>query len=234
MTSWVIYRDSYCPINQNHRITDAYSELSCWLESTRTWFQSNTATHCGTQVPCSAPTRQVGSVPQSPPYLTAGTRCWYRLKPRGQQGRTAAENTLGFSEAFFGLLRDWRDGCCAVLFQRANRPWRNWSIFKNVFKAHQPAYPSVQENRKPQHEFTGYTGMSNTVQASGQLFSRKMNLKEEYIYYWLHCMRTFPVYQMLKHRFKAIIVHKSSRDTKLTIEAKKQTMCFNTQYRKFM
>lgn len=55
ITYWVIYKHSYCPISQNHWITDACSELTCWLESTRTWFQLNTATHCGTRVPRSAP-----------------------------------------------------------------------------------------------------------------------------------------------------------------------------------
>lgn len=101
ITSWVIYKGSYCPISQKDWINDACSELTCWLESTRTWFQLNSATHCGIQVPCSAPPWQVGSIPQSPPQLAAGTSCWYRLKPRGQQGRAAAENTLGFSKGIF-------------------------------------------------------------------------------------------------------------------------------------
>lgn len=180
ITYWVIYKGSYCPINQNHWIADSYTELTCWLESTRTWFQLNTATHCGTQVPCSAPTWQVGSIPQSPPHLAAGTSSWYRLKPRGHnKGEQQQKSTLGFSKAFFSLLRDWRDGCCAVLFLRANRPWRNWSIFKNnLFKAHQLAYSSMQENMKPKCEFTGYTGMSNSVQASGQLFVQQKDEPE--------------------------------------------------------
>lgn len=125
ITYWVIYKSSYCPISQNHWVTDAYSELTCWLESTRTWIQLNIPTHCGSQVPsCS------DSAGREHPTVTTPPDCRDQLlaqiKIRAQQGRTAAENTLGFSKAFFSLLRDWRGRCWAVLFQWANRPWRHW------------------------------------------------------------------------------------------------------------
>lgn len=57
---------------------------------------------------------------------------------------------------------------------KRKQAWRNWSILKdNPSKAHQLAYPNMQENRKPQCEFTDYTGMSNNVQASGQQFAQQ-------------------------------------------------------------
>lgn len=107
ITYWDIYKGLYCPINQNHWTADSYSELTCCLESTRTWFQLNTAIPLWYPGTLFCTHLQVENVPQSPPQLAAGTSCWYRLKPKGhKKGEQQHKTTLGFSKGFFSLLRD--------------------------------------------------------------------------------------------------------------------------------
>lgn len=91
MTTWAIHKATCCPINKKHLIADPYSDITCWLDSTRTWLQLGTATH----MLCSAPTWQRSSPqPEATHHLAAGTRSWYRLRPREEQGGAAAEDRL--------------------------------------------------------------------------------------------------------------------------------------------
>lgn len=164
MTARAIYKGTYCPINQNYWITNAYSKLTHWLQSTRTWLQLAPATHHATHVLCSAPTRQVGSAPQpgATYHLAAGSRSWDSLRPRRQQQKTDS----GLRESMLQLAQGLEGWMLCRAVPKDKEALRSQSIFKNnLFEAHHLTYPRAQEHTRPWHKFTSYTGISNSAQA---------------------------------------------------------------------